>query len=166
MYVKSAGEEREFPTSRFSSMKTSKYLEQTLSFEQSPATEQYFESRASHIFELQEENSSIDIHVQRPESDQSVDSWNLVQNRDLKQEFDSDSEPPSPVDWHRYSRINPPHYVGLPGLERQRISNAEGLRKIASVRTFMLVMGVQTDVFLNESCQRNAFVCGVCIGSL
>ena len=147
-------------------MKTSDYLEQTLSFEQSPATEQYFESRASHIFELKEGNSSINIHVQRPKSDQNVDSRNRVQKSDLKQEFDSDLEPPSPVDWHRYSRENPPHYVGSPGLDPQRVSNAEDLEKIASVRKFMLVMGVQTDVFLNESCQKNAFGCGVYMRSL
>ena len=121
-------------------MKTSEYLEQTLSFEQSPATEQYFEFRASHIFELQEGSSSIEIHVQRPQSDQSIDSLNLVQKGGRKHEFDSDSEPPSPVDWHRYSRENPPHYVGRPGLERQRISNAEDLETIASVRKFMVVM--------------------------
>ena len=147
-------------------MKTSEYLEQTLSFEQSPAIEQYFEFRASHIFELQGGVSSIAIHVQRPQSDQSIDSWTLVQEGDRKQEFVSDWEPPSPVDWHRYSRENPPHYDGSPGLELQRISNAEDLKKIAIVRKFTVVMGVQTDVFLHESCPRNAFVCGVYIGSL
>lgn len=147
-------------------MKTSEYLKQTLSYEQSPATEQYFEFRASHIFELQGENSSIQIHVQRPESDQSTESWNLVQKSDQKQEFDSDFEPPTPVDFHRYSRENPPHYVGSPGLELQRISNVEDLVTIASVRNFLAEMGVQTDVFLNESCQRNALVYGVYIGSL
>ena len=142
-------------------MTTSSYLEQTLSYYQSPAAEQYFELRAAQLFELQGGNSSIEIHVQQPKSDQSIDSWTAVQKSDLKQEFDSDLEPPSPVDWDRYSRENPPRYVGWPGLQRQSISNPEDLKKMASVRKLLMVTGVQTDVFFNKRRQINAFVCGM-----
>ena len=116
-------------------MKTSSYLQQTLSFEQSPAIDQYFEVRADRLFEPKGGDSCIEVHVQRPNQDQSNDRWNLVQKSDPKQDFDCESVPPSPVDWHRYSSKNPPHYVGWPGLEQQRISNAEDLEKIASVRS-------------------------------
>ena len=126
-------------------MKTSSYLEQTLSFEQSPATDQYFEVRASHLFEAQGGNSCIEIHVQRPCQDQGIDRWSIVQKSDPKQELDCDSEPPSPVDWHRYSREHPPHYVGWPGLEQQKVSNAEDLQKIVSVRNPMMVVSVQAE---------------------
>ena len=154
---------RKFPTVTFGGMKTSSYLQQTLSFEQSPATEQYFEVRTSLLFELQGGTSTIEIHVQRPKSDQSLDRWNLVQKRDLKQDFDNDVEPPSPVDWHRYSRVNPPHYVGWPGLDLQRVSNAEDLERITSVRKLMLVSYAQADVTLNERRLKNAFECGMYI---
>ncbi|KAF6234582.1 hypothetical protein HO173_007208 [Letharia columbiana] len=130
-------------------MRTSSYLEQTLSFEQSPATDQYFEVRSSHLFELQGGSSCIEIYVQRPSQDQSIDEWNVVQNYDQKQDFEYNSEPPSPVDWHRYStREHPPHYVGWPGLERQKVSNAEDLEEIASVRNPRVLMSVLPDLMV------------------
>lgn len=144
-------------------MKTSPYLEQTLSFEQSPATDQYFEFRASNLFELQEGNSSLKIHVQRPDQGQSIDQWNLVKKSDPKQDFDGDVEPPSPIDWHRYPRQNPPRYVGGSGLEQQRVSNIKDLETIASVRKLTVPVNVYTDVILNQRRQRNAFVCGMYI---
>lgn len=124
-------------------MKTSSYLEQTLSFEQSPATDQYFEIRASHVFQLRGGSSCIEIHVQRPNQDQGIDQWNLVQKSDPKHDLECDSEPPSPVDWHRYSREYPPHYVGWPGLAQQVVSDAAELRHIASVRKHMVIMSVR-----------------------
>lgn len=127
-------------------MKISSYLEQALSYEQSPATDQYFEVRASQLFEQQGGSSCIRIYVQRPSQDQGVEKWNLVQKCDPQQDFECNSEPPSPVDWHRYPRECPPHYVGGPGLEQQKVSNAEDLEKIASVRNFIVVMIVQADL--------------------
>ena len=144
-------------------MKTSPYLEQILSSEQSPATDQYFEFRASHLFELQEGNSSLGIHVQGPNQDQSIDQWYLVKKSDPKQDFDGDVEPPSPVDWHRYSRQDPPRYVGGPGLEQQRVSTIEDLERIAIVRKLTVLISVHADVILNQRRQRNAFVCGMYI---
>lgn len=129
-------------------MRTSPYLEQTLSFEQSPATDQYFEARASHLFELQGGSSCLEIHVQRPNQDQSSDRWNPMQKSDPKQDLECNSEPPSPVDWHRYSRNNPPHYVAGLGLEKQEVSTVEDLKKIANVRKLMAIIGMHADLAL------------------
>ena len=129
-------------------MRTSSYLEQTLSFEQSPATDQYFEVRASQLFEPEGGNSCLEIHFQRPNQDQ-VETWNIVQKCEPKQDFDCDSEPPSTVDWHRYSRENPPHYVPRPGIEQQKVSNAEDLKEIASVRKLMVIMNEQAELIVS-----------------
>lgn len=150
----------------FQGMKTSSYLEQTLSFRQNPAIDQYFEARASHLFERQGGSSCIEIHLQRPIRDQSTDQWNIVQKSDPKQDFDGDCEPSSHVDWDHDSRENPPHYDGWPGLEQQKVSNAEVLEKIANVRKPMVVIGIQTEKVLNNRRQRNAFACGMYIRSL
>ena len=129
-------------------MRASSYLEQTLSFEQSPATDQYFEVRASQLFEPKGGTSCIEIHFQKSDQDQSIDKWNIVQKCESKQDLDCDSEPPSPVDWHRYSREDPPHYVARPGLEQQKVSNVEDLKKIASVRK-LRVMKLQAELTLS-----------------
>lgn len=113
-------------------MRTSSYLEQTLSFEQNPAIDQYFEDRASQLFEPKEDNSCLEIHVQRPHPEQSNENWNLVQKSELKHDIDCDSVPSSPVDCLRYSREGPPRYVPWPGLKRQKVLNAKGLEEIAS----------------------------------
>ena len=146
-------------------MKTSSYLEQTLSYEQSPATDQYFEVRASDLFELQEAHSCIEIHVQRPCQDQSPDRWTLLQRSDLKsgsksdprQEYECDSEPPSPVDWHRFSRDHPPHYVGQPGLEQQKISDPSHLKGVASVRKSLVATPVQADIIHDKKESKKFF---------
>ena len=129
-------------------MRASSYLEQTLSFEQSPATDQYFEVRASQLFEPEGGTSCIEIHFQRPNQDQNTDKWNIVQKCESKQDPDCDSEPPSPVDWHRYSREDPPHYVPKPGLEQRKVSNVEDLKKVASVRNLM-VLNLQAELILS-----------------
>lgn len=138
-------------------MKTSSYLEQTLSFEQSPATDQYFEARASHLFELPGGSSCLELHVQRPFQDQSSDRRNPVQESDLKQDLECNSEPPSPVDWHRYPREYPPHYVAGLGLEKQEVSNVEDLKKIANVRRLMVVIGMHADLALEGKASKNCF---------
>lgn len=130
-------------------MRVSSFLEQTLSFEQSPSTDQYFEARASLLFELKEDSSCLQLHIQRPYQDQSIDEWNVVQHNYPEQDSGYNSEPPSPVDWHRYStREYPPHYVGGPGLELQQVSNAEDLEKIANVRKLMVIASGQADLIL------------------
>ena len=116
-------------------MKTSSYLEQTLFFEQSSATDQYFEDRASQLFESSEKPAFIEFYKQLPRHD-SVSSeavWIHKHDYDGKPSAHSDSEPPSPVDSHRFLRKDPPRYVEPARLECCKVSKIGELTEFARV---------------------------------
>ena len=128
-----------------------------MSFQQSPATDQYFEARASKLFELQKGDPYIEIHVQRPNQDLGLDAWNLLPKSDSKQDVESVSEPESPIDWDRYLREDPPRYAGKPGLEPQRISDRANLERISSVRKLMAIRSVQADLIHTSKASKKCF---------
>ena len=47
-------------------MMTSRYLEQILFKEQSPAADQLFEERSERLFQTKADNSFVEIHIQEP----------------------------------------------------------------------------------------------------
>ncbi len=118
-------------------MKTSAYFEQALFYEQSPATDQFFEIRSSQLFEALEGCSFVDVYVQSPPYDDQTSNGkrpgDFLRKNDAKSLIKLSSVPPSPVDYHRYCKEGPPRYVEASGLRLQRVSDPEGLSSLASV---------------------------------
>lgn len=143
-------------------MKTSSYLEQTLFFEQSPATDQYFEDRSSHLFELPGGTSFVKVHVQLPYHDHapngSLCDWK--HKYDFKPGDSPTSDLPSLVDWYRYAKEEPPHYVEPPRLRREDVSDRGKLTQIA--RVSLAVQGITSDsnIIFTSSYPRIASACG------
>ncbi len=117
-------------------MKISSYLEQTLFFEQSPATDQYFEDRAPQLFESSGGTSFIKVDVQLPCHDPISNGcvWIHKIESESKADMLSDSQPPSPVDCNRFLKKDPPHYVEPARLQRYEVSDTEELAEVARVR--------------------------------
>lgn len=143
-------------------MKTSSYLEQTLFFEQSPTTDQYFEDRSDQLFELPGGTSFVKVHVQWPDHDHAPNGllWDRKLNDDFKPLFSPTSDPPSPVDWHRYAREEPPHYVEPPRLRREEVSDLGNLTEIARVSLAVPAMEPDSDMIWTSSYLRTASACG------
>lgn len=131
-------------------MRTSSYLEQTLFSEQSAATDQYFEDRASHLFEPHGRASFVKVHVQLPLHEEiSKDSvWVHPPKCDPKSDVVSDSEPSSPVDCDRFTRKGPPRYVEPARLQRHEIADVSELTEVAQVRIRLRSVRTGTDMGL------------------
>lgn len=143
-------------------MKTSSYVEQALFFEQSPATDQYFEDRSSQLFEPSGGTSFVKTHVQLPYYDHVPNGshWGRKLKYDFKPGDSPTSDPPSPVDWYRYAREYPPHYVEPPKLRREKISDLGKLTEIAQVSLAVLATTPDSDMILMSSYPKTAFACG------
>lgn len=143
-------------------MKTSSYLEQTLFFEQSPTTDQYFEDRSSHLFELPGGTSFVKVHVQLPYHDQASHGslWDPKLKNDFNPGLSPTSDPPSPVDWYRYARDEPPHYVEPPRLRREEVSDLGKLTEIARVSLAVPAMTSGSNIILTSSYLKIASACG------
>ena len=116
-------------------MKTSSHIEQSLFYEQSPATDQYFEDRAPQLFQQPGGSSFVKIDVQVPYNECVSEGCIWVQKleSDSKSDDVSNLQPPSPVDWDRFLRKEPPHYVEPARLQRYEVSAPVELAKIAGV---------------------------------
>ena len=118
-------------------MKTSPYLEQTLFYEQNPATDQFYESRSDTLFQDPGKDAFIEIHEQLPctkFSDGSILYGPVAMASKPKPSAEFSSVPPSPVDSHRYGNEAAPRYREVPGLVPRRVGTQEELKSIASVR--------------------------------
>lgn len=128
-------------------MTSSRYLEQILFKEQSPAANQLFEERSDTLFESGDGDSFIDVHVQPQRSSDWKDrinnqgSWqDRCEAPDTEfvpkhsPEADS-SEPPSPIDNCNFLSQKPPRYIEAQGLQSKRVSDPQQLNMIASVST-------------------------------
>lgn len=114
-------------------MSTSSYFERAIFYNSSAAIDDYFKSRVSQLFELSEDRSSIEFHVQRP--------FRQVDNEILKafdvilsapkldtevETSDSILEPPSPTDDLVRSEE-------VPRYTSRKISDVKNLTAIAAV---------------------------------
>ena len=120
-------------------MAASRYLEQALFKEQSPAADQLFEERSETLFEPEDNNSFVDIHIQPPWQKERPRKADVEIARQAPHGELSDievvSEPPSPVDKCNFLSQGPPRYNAAPGLQLTRVSDSEELSNIASVGT-------------------------------
>jgi hypothetical protein len=126
-------------------MKSSSSFHRALFYDSSPATDKLFEDRSSQLFEVDNERSCLQLHIQTPQSgnpqDKSISNipskakFRAAQNDDF--DCDSISQSALPVDQSRYLWGDPPQYVGEPGLVLQEISDASALHKIAVVKSFV-----------------------------
>ncbi|KAI4159818.1 MAG: hypothetical protein LQ342_006236 [Letrouitia transgressa] len=125
-------------------MKTSRYLEQILFYDQTPALARLFEERSSQLFETSNHQSFVEIHVQQPTKliekqnkdqihQESLSSWEDPLEWSSEPDCNISSQPPSPVDHSHYLRPDPPRYVGSPGLHSRRISDSEELCRVATI---------------------------------
>ena len=122
-------------------MKSSSYFEQTLFYDQSPATDQYFEQRSSQLFELDPSKSFVEVHFRLPlQTAAQGGPGKTVSNAldsqhkpDTDSQGDTTSPPRSPVDKCHYFRHDPPHYDGSPGLDLRRVGDEKQLSEIALV---------------------------------
>ena len=118
-------------------MRTSLHLEQALFYSQSPATDQFFETRSEQLFEVSGGGSSIEIHVQLPS--QAKNPSELRDGLEVSdEEYENSPTPtaPLPIDWCHYLRATPPGYDGTPGLRWQKVMDPDKLRKIEFVNIF------------------------------
>ena len=150
-------------------METSSYFEQTVFCKQSPTADQFFDSRDSQLFELTGDRSFVEVHVhlsslfRAPDENTCSES---IRTCDLSSDDESVSESTTPVDCCRYLKPSPPPYIDAPGLQLQKISDPEELRKFASVKVSVTswirkgLMGFDMKTskdcfriwFVNESC--------------
>lgn len=90
-------------------METSRYLERALFYDQNPATAEMFEKRASQLFQDDEKNSSIEIHIQNHDQlswrEKDADEDTLKSDSPRQDKFDS--LPSSPVKGCQYSNKKP-----------------------------------------------------------
>ncbi len=119
-------------------MRVSSYLEDALFSEQSPATDALFEDRSDHLFETSSDNSFLDIYSQ-PQETTTLNTKDPGIGSNKDEAFSCSepaSSPPSPVDHHQYGRESAPRYVGIPGLNQQRITDSNELRDYVQVRLY------------------------------
>ncbi len=125
-------------------MKSPSSFDRTLFYDSSPATDQFFEERASRLFETEDDRSCLQLHIQPlplgRELDQLVYDFpprTKVRKGSMSDsDCDSPSISPLPVDQSRFLRGDPPQYIGLPGLTLQNVSDASKLQEIAMVKSF------------------------------
>ena len=118
-------------------MRTSPYFQKVLFYDNTPAIDDYFESRVGQLFEQSRERSYIEIHVQQPL--RKVDAKNkgvpdaVSETLEWGSELESDAsaDPSSPAEKSCYSS-GLLHYDGAPAL-RRKISDAHILREVALV---------------------------------
>lgn len=123
-------------------MRSLSSFDRTLFYDSSPATDQFFEDRASQLFESDDERSWVQIHIQPhiPEGQQDPSNQDSPSRAKFRMESTSDSDCDSPsilplsVDQIRHLQGDPPQYIGAPGLILRKVSDASELRKIAMVR--------------------------------
>ena len=128
-------------------MKTSSYLNETLFYSPSPATDQFFEEKAGKLFEPHDENSHLDIYVQPKPEDVSEDEsrpnemvWITHPRKGSESSCSSPREPKLGIDQTHYLLQNLPKYDGSPGLERMlTVSDPKVLSRIVQVRTDTLM---------------------------
>ncbi|MCJ1475517.1 hypothetical protein MMC13_004180 [Lambiella insularis] len=109
-------------------MKTSTCFGNTLFCDLNPTIDQTFEARASQLFELEKAKSFVDIHTQ---SSLHVD-LQTISDKQSDSGYVSPTEPESPVDRVRDWHLEPPRYVGLPGLQLQRVSDPKVLKAFST----------------------------------
>lgn len=116
-------------------MKTSSNFEKALFYEDPEAINDYYKSRVDQLFELSEDRSYIEFHVQRPDSKYGSEKrFNSIVGApqwDSDGESDSASMPSSPVKEPKQSAQSPP-YIQAP-VFRRKISNVQCLASIAVV---------------------------------
>ena len=132
-------------------MKTSRYLNETLFYNPSPATDQFFEEKSVKLFEPHDENSYLDIYVQPKPEDVSEDEsrpnemvWTPHPRKGLESSCSSPREPKLGIDQTHYLLRNLPIYDESPGLERMlTVSDPKVLSRIVQVRTDTLMKRIR-----------------------
>lgn len=131
-------------------MQPSSSFDRALFVNSNPATDEYFEERASKLFEPENKPETkkpcIGFHVSPPRPDNSPERPSEDASSPTKivpeSTSDSESDCPSisvlPVDHIRHSSGNPPQYVDAPGLNFRDVSDKDTLIEIAAVKTLSL----------------------------
>ena len=129
-------------------MQTSNYLKQTLFYQPSHATEQFFEGKSEALFQFPGKKSFIEVHHQQPRRQQKFPSPAPV--LDSKEESDYSSVHPSILEQSQCSSLDedpPPIYDKSPGLLRQDIRDLKDVRYIATVSALMIVLITWTNTY-------------------
>ncbi|MCJ1242727.1 hypothetical protein MMC14_010736 [Varicellaria rhodocarpa] len=148
-------------------MKTSRYLNETLFYNPSPATDQFFEEKSVKLFEPHDENSYLDIYVQPKPEDVSEDEsrpnemvWTPHPRKGLESSCSSPREPKLGIDQTHYLLRNLPIYDESPGLERMlTVSDPKVLSRIvqASKRRFRVCFVCQRHSYSRLQVTRDLF---------
>jgi len=148
-------------------METSRYLERALFYDQNPATAEMFEKRASQLFQDDENNSSIEIHIQNHDQlswrEKDADEDTLKSDSPRQDKFDS--LPSSPVKRCQYSNEKSLRCNEITGMRPWNIERCEELEKIAEVIFTPQLRLQELIAFPMLRLQVNSFACGWCSAS-